>query len=96
MMTQTEYENRKLEDGELPTKAPIGSVIIEKFHVWTHHERINGKLEEIRLYNLCLWGEYGWSYRTKPGSNVLYTMDDHGNCKSPSCFREPELTPRPA
>jgi hypothetical protein len=89
-MTQTEYENQT--GDTLPSKAPIGSVVIERFHTWKQEIVIDGKPVEVRLYDLCLWGNYGWSYRTNPkypDSKTLYTMDDHGNVKSPSVFREP-------
>jgi len=86
-MTQTEYENGTPD--KLPSKAPIGSVVIERFRMWKHLTTFAGQPVEIRLYDLMLFGKFGWTYRTKPGSNILYTMDDHGNIKSPSVFREP-------
>jgi hypothetical protein len=86
-MTQTEYENQTEAE---PTRKPMGSVVIEKFHTWKQTTIEAGQPVEVRYYNLILWGEPYGPYRTKQGSNVLYTMDDDGNIKSPSCFREPE------
>ena len=89
VMTQTEYENQ---NEEVPTRKPIGSVVIENFHMWKSSTVFAGEPIEIRYYNLMLWGKPHGPYRTNPGSNVLYTVDEHGNIKSPSVFREPQET----
>jgi hypothetical protein len=89
-MTQTEYENQ---NEETPTRKPIGSVTIETFHMWKSQQQVDGKPVEVRYYNLTLWGKTYGPYTTNPkypDSPTLYTMDDDGNIKAASCFREPE------
>ena len=90
-MTQTEYENLKLHtDDPFPKRTPIGVVVISNFETWKHATMWAGELVETRYYTLTLWDKPYGPYRTKPGSRVLYTMDEHGNIKSPSVFREPD------
>jgi hypothetical protein len=93
-MTQTEYENKP--SGDTPKREPIGSVVIENFHMWSMKIMIDGRLTEVRTYQITLWGKPHGPYRTNPKyptSKTLYTTDDHGNIDQPSCFREPdELT----
>lgn len=82
-MTQTEYEKQGLEPlGEFPKRTPVGTVEIERFRTWNQGE--------IRYYDLTLWDETYGTYRTWGSSNVLWTMDENGEVKSPSVFREPE------
>ena len=91
MMTQTEYENPDRHSIR-PSRAPMGSVVIERFHMWKHEYMFAGELVEVRIYDLCLFGAFGWGpYRTDPKYNGprLYSMDGDGNIKSPSVFREP-------
>lgn len=84
-MLQSEYEAQT--DAK---RLPMGSVIVEKFHTWKRNYVFAGREIEQRFYQVETCGEM-FEYCTNPDYNdaMLYTMDGHGNCKSPSVFREP-------
>lgn len=79
-MTQTEYENQT----EVKRR-PIGSVVVEKFRKWSNG---GGKFDKSDVYEVDCLGQL-LLYRTKEGTDILYTMDDDGNAKKPSVFRKP-------
>jgi len=85
-MLQSEYESQS----EIQ-RLPVGSVIIEKFHTWAHNYILGGESVEVRTYQVETCGDV-FQYRTNPkyDNGTLYTMDEHGNCKAPSVFREPQ------
>lgn len=72
----------------LTTIAILTWVLIERFRMWEYRTTWAGEFVTLRRYDVQ-WDDTWLSYRTKPGSNVLYTMDGDGNIKSPSVFREP-------
>jgi hypothetical protein len=84
-MTQAEYEAQAGTQ-----RAPRGSVVVQDFHSWSQTSMFAGREIETRYYWVRSCGEL-FQYRTHPNYNdgILYTMDEDGNCKAPSVFREP-------
>jgi len=88
-ITQTEYEHEPFTKAALHRRR--GSVIVEMFTTWKALRWFNGELREVRSYHVwSCGGVYTYSTNPKyPDSKTLWTLDDDGNCKSPSVFREP-------
>lgn len=88
MMTQTEYENQDFTNKVL--HQPKGSVVIENYRTWKSTYMEAGKWVEVRYYQVtCMRSIYDYRTNPKYDNGTLYTMDDDGNIKSPSVFREP-------
>ena len=76
-MTFTEYLNQKDEDKRRRRGVKIKEVECEG--VWRN------VVAGTKVVSIDIHGEF-FTYVTKPHENLLWTVDEDGNPKNPSCF----------